>query len=222
MRITTLVFFSLISISCIAQKLGNEELSKSLHYQVSVGIATTNFNYPKPGSLDKPLLFVHSDIFLVKNITPRLDGRIGVAFEPVGFTYTYNLGNTQSSIVKHRLYYSNLHFMTAYRLNKSIKNIDIRLLTGVFVGRLLDHDIVSLLRPDNKTFKSKAISTYRLWNGGVSLGLSGSLTVRKNNAVGLKLIVSPGLTNIYIPEATKVTGFKRFTRSIDLSTFFSF
>ena len=206
----------------VAQQSSNEGLNKSVHYQVGVGIATTNFSYPEPGYSNKPLFFVHSNVFLLKNITQRLDGRIGIAFEPVGYTTTVDLGNNQSYYNKIRLYYSNIQAMTGYRLNRAVKRIDIRLLTGVFVGRLLEQDIVSLLKPDDQIFKSRAVSTYRLWNGGISVGLSGSMTVKKNKAVGLKLSITPGLTNIFLPEATQVTGIKRFTRSIDLSTFFNF
>ena len=222
MRAIILSLFCSISIVSSAQRADTMKSSKSLYGQVGIGIATTNFDYPEGWYLQKTLLFFHADAFLIKNFTPRFDTRIGVAYEPVGYTYTTSLGNNQSYFTKVRLFYGNLHLITGYRLNKPMKRVDVRLLTGIFAGRLLDQDIVSLLRPENKTFESKAISTYRLWNGGISFGLSTAIAIKQDKAIGVKLVASPGLTNIFIPEATEMTGIKRFTRSIILSTFFHF
>ncbi|MCC5612884.1 hypothetical protein LC612_40920 [Nostoc sp. CHAB 5834] len=197
-------------------------LNRKVHYQVGVGIATTNFNYPEVGYLNKPIFILHSDVTAVKNINSYLDFRFSIGYEPVGYTTTVNLLNNRSIYDKTRLYYVNSHVLAGYSINKKAKKLHTVLLVGFYVGRLIDQDIVGVFKPENIKFRTKAQSTYRFWNAGVSAGLASSVKVNNRNDLGLKLLASPGLTNIYIPEATRRSGLKRFTRSICLSTFFSF
>jgi hypothetical protein len=165
---------------------------------------------------------MHSDLFLIKKVGPRSDIRVGVAYEPVGYRSNIYLVNGQSSLTRYRLFYGNLHLLYGYQLSKSIRRIETRLLIGVFAGKLFNDDLLSMVKPDNILYRSKAISTFRPWNAGASLGISGSIPITHRSALGLKLVYNLGTTNIYTPEAVDRSGIKRYTRSISLSTFFKF
>ena len=196
--------------------------TRKIHYQIGVGVALTNFSYPSPGYSNRSINFFHSDVFIVKTISQRSDIRVGIAYEPVGYKTNVDLNNGQSYFIKNRLFYSNLHVVFGYKLSRLTKRFETKLLTGVFSGRLLQDDILSLLKPDNQLFRSRSVGTYKTWNRGVSVGFSSSIAIKKDNSLGLRFMYLPGLSNIFLQKASDKTGIKRFTRSVDLSTFITF
>jgi len=226
-----------ISIMCLSDLLAQQNnlekldtpdsvrkvaFNKKIQFQASIGIASTNFSYPSPGYGNKYLYFVHGDLFLSKKITPRSEIRFGIAYEPVGYRSNIYLINGLSSFTRYRLYYGNIHLLYGYQLSKPNNHFENRLLTGVFIGQLVDDDILSLVKPDNILYRTKATSTFSSWNAGISLGISSSISISSKNELGLKLFYQVGTANIIIPEAVKLSGVRRYTRSITLSTFFDF
>ncbi len=195
---------------------------KKVQLQASIGVAYTNLSFPSPGYGNRYLYFMHSDLFLLKKVSLLSDIRLGIAYEPVGYRNSIYLINGPYSFTRYRLFYGNLHLLYGYQLSKPTKRVETRILTGVFVGKLFDHDILSLVKPDNILYRSKAISTYGPWNAGFSLGISSSVFISSKTVLGLKLFYQVGTTNIIIPEAVERSGIKRYTRSIKLSTFLNF
>lgn len=220
----TIIFLLLMAVKSWGRDsiVIDSTLNKKVQYQIGVGIATTNFNYPEAGFLNKPILTLKSDITILKNLNQKTDFRFSVGYEPVGYTTTVNLLNNRSIYTKTRLYYINSHFVVGHNISSPKKKLQTFIIIGFFVGRLIDQDFVGIMKPENTTFSGKAVSTYRFWNAGASAGLVSSIKILNKNELGLKFVINPGLTNIYIPEATKRSGLKRYTRSINLSTFFSF
>ena len=227
-RYLFLCILTTVSGYCCATSKGLVDSTKNtvstnrIYLQASVGIACTNFSYPSPGYGNLYLYFMHSDLFLVKKVSLRSDIRVGIAYEPVGYGDDTYLYTGMSSYTKFRLFYGNLHLLYSYQLSKPNNHIKTRLLTGVFVGRLFSDDILSLVKPDNILYRSRAISTFEPWNTGLSLGLSGSIPIGRNSAIGLKLVYHVGTSNIYFRADSKHIDIKRYTRSIGLSTFFNF
>lgn len=200
----------------------SEVPNKKIQFQASIGIASTNFSYPSPGYGNKYLYLIRSDLFLIKKVSLRSDIRAGIAYEPIGFRSNIYLINGLSSFTRHRLFYGNLHLLYSYRLSKQTNRFENRLITGIFLGKLINNDILSFVKPDNILYRSKAGSTFGPWNTGLSLGVSSSILITQKKTLGLKVIYHLGTANIYIQEATDRTGFKRYTRSIALSTFLNF
>lgn len=215
-------FYSYAGDKAVRDSIKSKISDKRIHFQASVGIACTNFSYPSPAYGNQYLYFVHSDLFLLKRVSLRSDIRSGIAYEPVGYRSNIYLANGLSSITRYRLFYGNFHLLYSYQLSKQDKRIETRLLTGAFIGKLFNQDILSFVKPDNILYRSKALSTFGPWNAGISLGISSSVPIAQKSTLGLKFIYHVGTANIYTQEAIDSTGINRYTRSITLSTFFTF
>lgn len=221
--IPTLLVLSLAS-RCLASQIERQDSSSSrrIRCHVAIGTALTNLSYPDASSPDKPLVFIHADLFLIKPINQRLSTAFGIAYAPVGYQYQINLNQGQTNFIKGRLFYSNVQAQLHYRTSKPLHRVETTVLGGVFGGRLWQDDILTVVMPDNQHFSRRSISTYRLWNMGVCLGIASSISMNTANTMGLKLIYDVGLSNIFTEEASLTTGVKRYTRSITLSTYFTF
>ncbi|MEZ0542825.1 hypothetical protein [Fibrella arboris] len=196
--------------------------SRKIQLQASIGAASTNFSYPSIGYDNKYLHFIHADLYLIKKVSIRSDISLGLGYEPIGFILDSHLPTGESSHTKFRLFYGNVHMLYGYQLSKLGKHIDVRALTGIFGGRLIDNDVLSLVQPDNILYRSKNTTTYTSWNAGVSLGISGSKQIARKCALGLKIMYHIGISNTLSRESISRGGIDRYTRSIGLSTFINF
>lgn len=196
--------------------------NKKIQLQASVGTASTTFSYPSLGYDSKNLFFIHADLFLVRKVSTRSDLRLGLGYEPVGFILDDFLSTGESARTKFRLFYGNVHLLYGYQLSKPGKHIEVKTLTGIFGGRLIDNDILSLVQPSNILYRSEDVTSYISWNAGASLGISASIPIARKNALGLKMMYHVGTTTITNQESLSRGARERYTRSIGLSTFFNF